>query len=64
MSIEDDRYRTKIAIHSVLDSILDAKKTLPSSPYSCSIEQLKIHMTLNEAHNLMMQALYLTNQVS
>ena len=64
MSIEDDRYRIKIAIHSVLDSILDAKETLPSSPYSCSIEQLKIHMTLNEAHKLMMQALYLTNQVS
>ena len=64
MSIEDDRYRIKIAIHSVLDSILDAKETLPSSPYSCSIEQLKIHMTLNEAHKLMMQALYLTNQVA
>lgn len=63
MSTEDDRYRIKIAIHSVLDSILDAKETLPSSPFSCSIAQLKIHMTLNEAHKLMMQALYLTNQV-
>lgn len=64
MSTEDDRYRIKIAIHSVLDNILDAKESLPSSPYSCSIAQLKIHMTLNEAHKLMMQALYLTNQVS
>lgn len=63
MSTEDDRYRIKLAINSVLDSILDAKETLPSSPYSCSIAQLKIHMTLNEAHKLMMQALYLTNQV-
>lgn len=63
MSSEDDRYRIKLAIHAVLDSILDAKHTLPESPYSCSIAQLKIHMTLNEAHSLMMHALYLTNQV-
>ncbi len=63
MTTEDDRYRIKLAINSVLDSILDAKETLPSSPYLCSIAQLKIHMTLNEAHKLMMQALYLTNQV-
>jgi len=63
MSSEDDRYKIKLAINAVLDSILDAKETLPSSPHSCSIAQLKIHMTLNEAHKLMMQALYLTNQV-
>lgn len=63
MNAEDDRYRIKIAIHSVLDSILDAKETLPSSPYSCSTTQLKLHTQLNEAHNLMLHALYLTNQV-
>lgn len=63
MSIEDDRYRIKLAINSVLDSILDAKESLPSSPFSCSTTQLKIHTQLNEAHKLMMQALYLTNQV-
>lgn len=64
MSIEDDRYRIKTAIHSVLDSILDAKETLPSSPYSCSITQLELHAQLNEAHKLMLHALYLTNQVA
>lgn len=60
---EDDRYRVKASIHAVLDSILDAKETLPDSPYSCSTTQLKLHTQLNEAHNLMMHALYLTNQV-
>lgn len=60
---EDDRYRVKASIHAVLDSILDAKETLPDSPYSCSTPQLKLHTQLNEAHNLMLHALYLTNQV-
>lgn len=63
MSSEDDRYRIKLAIHAVLDSILDAKHTLPDSPYSCSVTQLQLHTQLNEAHSLMMHALYLTNQV-
>lgn len=63
MSTEDDRYRIKLAIHAVLDSILDAKHTLPESPYSCSGVQLELHTQLNEAHALMMHALYLTNQV-
>lgn len=63
MSIEDDRYRIKIAIHSVLDSILDAKETLPDSPYSCSATQLQLHTQLNKAHDIMLHALYLTNQV-
>lgn len=60
---EDDRYRVKASIHAVLDSILDAKETLPSSPYSCSTTQLKLHTQLNEARDLMLHALYLTNQV-
>lgn len=63
MSSEDDRYRIKLAIHAVLDSILDAKHTLPESTYSCSGVQLQLHTQLNEAHSLMMHALYLTNQV-
>lgn len=62
MNAEDDRYRIKIAIHAVLDSILDAKETLPSSPFSCSTTQLELHTQLNEAHDLMLHALYLTNQ--
>ena len=48
MDNEDDRYRIKLAIHGVLDSILDAKHALPDSPHSCSGVQ---------------HALYLTNQV-
>ena len=63
MGNADDRYRIKLAIHAVLDSILDAKETLPSSPHSCSTTQLELHAQLNEAHSLMMHALYLTNQV-
>lgn len=63
MSIEDDRYRIKIAIHSVLDSIEDATRTLPDSPYSCSGVQLQLHTQLSEAHDLMLHALHLTNQV-
>lgn len=63
MNTEGDRYRIKTSIHAVLDSILDAKETLPDSPYSCSGVQLQIHTQLLEAHNLMMRALYLTNQV-
>lgn len=63
MITEDDRYRIKLAIHGVLDSILDAKHTLPESPYSCSDVQLELHTQLNEAHSLMMHALYLTNEV-
>lgn len=63
MTTEDDRYRIKLAVHAVLDSIIDAKKALPDSPYSCSGVQLQLHTQLNEAHALMMHALYLTNQV-
>ena len=59
MNTEDDRYRIKNAIHAVLDSILDAKETLPNSPYSCSGVQLQIHTQWIEAHNLMMRALNL-----
>lgn len=63
MTTEDDRYRIKLAVHAVLDSIIDAKGTLPDSPYSCSGVQLQLHTQLNEAHALMMHALYLSNQV-
>lgn len=63
MTTEDDRYRIKLAVHAVLDSIIDAKETLPDSPYSCSGVQLQLRTQLNEAHALMMHALYLTNQV-
>ena len=63
MTTEDDRYRIKLAVHAVLDSIIDAKETLPDSPYSCSGVQLQLHTQLNETHALMMHALYLTNQV-
>lgn len=61
MSNEDDRYRLKLAIHGVLDAILDAREELPTSPNSCSRTQLKIHTQLQEAHAQMMHALYLTN---
>ena len=57
MSDEDDRYRLKLAIHGVLDAILDAREELPTSPYSCSRTQLKIHTQLQEAHAQMMHAL-------
>ena len=60
---EDDRYRVKASIHAVLDSILDAKETLPDSPYSCSATQLQLHTQLNKAHDIMLHASYLTNQV-
>ena len=60
---EDDRYRVKASIHAVLDSILDANETLPDSPYSCSATQLQLYTQLNKAHDLMLHALYLTNQV-
>ena len=63
MITEDDRYRIKLAIHAVLDSILDAKHTLPESPYSCSGTQLQLHTQLNEAYDRMLHALYLTNEV-
>lgn len=63
MITEDDRYRIKLAVRAVLDSIIDAKEALPDSPYSCSGVQLQLHTQLNEAHALMMHALYLTNQV-
>lgn len=59
---EDDRYRIKLGVHAVLDAILDAKTTLPLSPYSCSTTQLQLHTELNKAHEHMMRALYLTNQ--
>lgn len=62
MSSEDDRYRIKASIHAVLDSILDADKTLPESPYSCSSTQLQLRTQLTKAYDLMMHALYLTNQ--
>ena len=61
MTNEDDRYRLKLAIHGVLDAILDVRDELPSSPYSCSRTQLKIHTHLQEAYAQMMHALYLTN---
>lgn len=64
MITEEDCYRIKLAVHAVLDSIIDAKETLPDSPYSCSVIQLQLHTQLNEAHALMMHALYLTNQVN
>ena len=60
---EEDRYRIKQGVHAVLDAILDAKHTLPDSPYSCSATQLQLHSELNRAHDHMMHALYLTNQV-
>lgn len=60
-SNDEDRYRIKLGIHAVLDSILDARDTLPSSPYSCSYIQLRIHAELQNAHASMMHALYLTN---
>lgn len=60
---EDDRLRIKLGVHAVLDAILDAKQTLPDSPYSCSATQLQLHTELNKAHEHMMHALYLTNQV-
>lgn len=60
---EEDRYRIKLGVHAVLDAILDAKTTLPNSPYSCSATQLQLHTELTQAHDHMMRALYLTNQV-
>lgn len=60
-SNDEDRYRIKLGIHAVLDSILDARDTLPSSPHSCSYIQLRIHTELQNAHASMMHALYLTN---
>lgn len=61
MSNDVDRIRVKQGIHAVLDAILDARDTLPSSPYSCSPTQLRIHTQLQDAHASMMHALYLTN---
>lgn len=61
MSNDVDRIRVKQGIHAVLDAILDAREELPTSPYSCSRTQLKIHTQLQEAHAQMMHALYLTN---
>lgn len=61
MSNDVDRIRVKQGIHAVLDAILDAKDTLPSSPYSCSNTQLRIHTQLQDAQASMMHALYLTN---
>lgn len=61
MSNDIDRIRVKQGIHAVLDAILDAKDTLPSSPYSCSRIQLRIHTQLQDAQASMMHALYLTN---
>lgn len=60
-SNDEDRYRIKLGIHAVLDAILDARDTLPSSPHSCSHIQLRIHTELQNAHASMMHALYLTN---
>ena len=60
---EEDRYRIKLGVHAVLDAILDAKQTMPDPPYSCSATQLQLHTELNQAHEHMMHALYLTNQV-
>lgn len=62
-SSEEDRYRIKLGVHAVLDAILDAKQTLPDSPYSCSATYLQLLTELNKAHEHMMHALYLTNQV-
>lgn len=61
MSEDIDRIRVKQGIHAVLDAILDAKDTLPSSLYSCSHTQLRIHTQLQDAQASMMHALYLTN---
>lgn len=61
MSEDIDRIRVKQGIHAVLDAILDARDTLPSSPYSCSHTQLRIHTQLQDAQASMMHALYLTN---
>lgn len=61
MSNDIDRIRVKQGIHAVLDAILDAKDTLPSSPHSCSYIQLRIHTELQNAQASMMHALYLTN---
>ena len=61
MSEDIDRIRVKQGIHAVLDAILDAKDTLPSSPYSCSHTQLRIHTQLQDAQASMMHALELTN---
>lgn len=62
-SNDEDRYRIKLGIHAVLDAILDARETLPSSPHSCSHIQLRIHTQLQDAQASMMHALYLmTNQ--
>lgn len=61
MSEDIDRIRVKQGIHAVLDAILDAKDTLPSSPYSCSHTKLRIHTQLQDAQASMMHALYLTN---
>lgn len=61
MSNDVDRIRVKQGIHAVLDAILDARDTLPSSPHSCSYIQLRIHTELQNAHASMMHALYLTN---
>ena len=62
MSTNVDRIRIKQSVHAVLDAILDARDTLPSSPYSCSPTQLLIHTELQNAHASMMHALYLTNK--
>lgn len=62
MSNDVDRIRVKQGIHAVLDAILDARDTLPSSPHSCSLTQLQIHTELQNAHASMMHALYLTNK--
>ena len=61
MASDVDRIRIKQGIHAVLDAILDARDTLPSSPHSCSHIQLRIHTQLQDAHASMMHALYLTN---
>ena len=61
MTSDADRIRIKQGIHAVLDAILDARDTLPSSPHSCSHIQLRIHTQLQDAHASMMHALYLTN---
>ena len=61
MSNDVDRIRVKQGIHAVLDAILDARDTLPSSPHSCSYIQLRIHTELQDAQASMMHALYLTN---
>ena len=58
----EDRDRIKASIHAVLDSLIDADSTLPESNYSCSCTQLKIRTQLAKAYDLMMYALYLTNQ--